>query len=54
VFTLSAPEGARVIVVDMSRPAGQRTIFDKSGAEHELNALQADAEEVIIIEAGKQ
>ena len=26
VFTLSAPEGTRVIVVDMGRPAGKKTI----------------------------
>lgn len=42
MYTLSAPKGARVIVVDMARRAGQKTIFDKVGAEHELNALQAE------------
>jgi hypothetical protein len=54
VFTLSAPEGARVIVVDMGRPAGKKTIFDEVGAEHELDALRAGGEAVVIVEAGSK
>lgn len=54
VLTLSAPEGARVLVVDMSRPSGQRKIFDKDGAEYELNTLKEEAEALINAEAGRQ
>jgi len=51
-LTVGTPEGARVMVVDSSKPSGQRIIFDKSGADHELNDLKALAEELIRAELG--
>ncbi len=44
VLTLSAPEGARVIVTDFSLPRGKKVVFDKDGSESELEALKGEAE----------
>jgi hypothetical protein len=52
VNSVASPEGATVVVVDFSRPAGQREIFRKIGMEHELGQLQWEAEEVIKQAAG--
>jgi hypothetical protein len=43
--TITSPEGATVIVVNLSRPKGQREIFRKTGFDHELMQLIYEAEQ---------
>jgi hypothetical protein len=47
VNTISSPEGARVIVVDLTKPVGQGRIFDETGFEQDLDRLKERGEEMI-------